>query len=64
MPKLIHHSPLGALEIAGIGTVPAGEPFTVDARTARRLLAQSDLYKKTGRRTSDDTDTDHDKGDD
>ena len=43
--KLIHSSPLGALEIPGVpGAIEPGKPFTVDDATAARLLTQSDLY--------------------
>lgn len=42
---LIHHSPLGALEIPGVlGPVEAGVPFTVDAAIADSLLEQADLF--------------------
>jgi hypothetical protein len=47
MVKLIHHSPLGALDIPGVGTVEAGEVFEVDAGTAKQLLQQSELYSES-----------------
>lgn len=43
--QLIHHSPLGPLEIPGVLGAPApGEPFDVDDDIGETLLAQSDLY--------------------
>ena len=45
MAKLIHNSPLGALEIPGVlGHPEPGEPFDVDDDLIEDLLAQSDLY--------------------
>lgn len=45
MTTLIHSSPLGALEIAGVpGLIAPGEPFNVDELHALTLLQQSDLY--------------------
>lgn len=44
--RLIHHSPLGPLEIPGVlGTPAPGEPFDVDDDIAENLLVQSDLYR-------------------
>lgn len=46
MTTLIHHSPLGALQIAGVaGSVEPGEPFDIDDAAATVLLEQSDLYE-------------------
>ena len=44
MTKLIHSSPLGALEIPGLGVIEPGEPFEVDAVRAAGLLEQAELY--------------------
>lgn len=45
MKTLIHHSPLGPLEIPGvIGRPEPGEPFAVDDDIAAELLTQTDLY--------------------
>lgn len=47
--KLVHHSPLGALEIPGVDGAPEpGEPFDVDDDLAQSLLEQSDLYAPAG----------------
>jgi hypothetical protein len=47
MVKLIHHSPLGALEIPGVlGNPEPGEPFDAPPAIAERLLEQSDLFQK------------------
>lgn len=47
MVKLIHRSPLGALEIPGVLGMPEpGEPFDAPPEIAHRLLEQSDLYAK------------------
>lgn len=44
--KLIHSSPLGALEIPTVlGPVQPGEPFEVDNDIAASLLQQKDLYR-------------------
>ena len=44
--RLVHKSPLGALEIVGVpGRVEPGEPFEVSELQAESLLAQSDLYE-------------------
>ena len=46
MARLIHTSPLGALEIPGVlGTPEPGEPFDVDDDIAESLLTQTDLYQ-------------------
>lgn len=46
MPKLIHRSPLGALEIVGVpGVVEPGQPFDVSDEQAEGLLVQTDLYQ-------------------
>lgn len=46
MAKLIHLSPLGALEIPGVlGRPEPGEPFDVDDDLVDGLLAQSELYQ-------------------
>lgn len=43
--RLIHHSPLGALEVPTVlGAVEPGQPFTVADDIADNLLQQSDLY--------------------
>lgn len=43
--KLVHHSPLGPLEIPTVlGPVAPGEPFTVAADIGRSLLEQADLF--------------------
>jgi hypothetical protein len=43
--RLIHKSPLGALEIPGVlGMVNPGEPFTIPDEDGVVLLAQADLY--------------------
>jgi hypothetical protein len=42
---LIHHSPLGELEIPGAGVVKPGERFSVDAAIADVLLEQGDVYQ-------------------
>lgn len=42
---LVHHSPLGALEIPGVlGAVEPGTPFDVDEQIATSLLQQGDLF--------------------
>lgn len=47
MTKLIHHSPLGALEIPGVlGFPEPGEPFDAPADIAATLLEQSELYEE------------------
>lgn len=44
--QLIHHSPLGALEIPGVlGYPEPGEPFDAPDDIAQSLLEQSDLYE-------------------
>lgn len=44
--RLVHKSPLGALEIVGVpGRVEPGEPFEVSDGQAEALLLQSDLYE-------------------
>lgn len=44
--KLIHRSPLGALEIPTVLGAPApGEPFDVDDDIAESLLEQGDLFE-------------------
>jgi D-tyrosyl-tRNA(Tyr) deacylase len=44
--KLIHHSPLGSLQIGGVlGLVEPGEPFDVDDELAESLLEQTELYE-------------------
>lgn len=44
--RLVHKSPLGALEIVGVpGRVEPGEPFEVSDSQAEGLLTQSDLYE-------------------
>lgn len=46
MAKLIHLSPLGALEIPGVlGRPEPGEPFDVDDDLVEGLLLQSDLFR-------------------
>jgi hypothetical protein len=46
MTKLIHRSPLGALQIVGVpGDIEPGEPFDVPDEVAEGLLIQSDLYE-------------------
>jgi hypothetical protein len=42
--KLIHHSPMGALDIPTVGTIEPGEPFDCPADLADSLLEQADLY--------------------
>lgn len=43
--QLIHHSPLGALEIPGVlGRPKPGEPFDIDDDLGKSLLKQSELY--------------------
>jgi hypothetical protein len=43
--RLVHSSPLGALEIPGVlGPVEPGKPFSVDKVIADSLLEQSDLF--------------------
>ena len=43
--RLVHKSPLGALEIVGVpGRVEPGEPFEVSDVQGEVLLAQADLY--------------------
>lgn len=44
MTQLIHSSPLGALEIPGIGIVDPGEAFEVEPGHAKILLEQDELY--------------------
>lgn len=46
MTKLIHSSPLGRLDIPGVGSIPAGEEFEVSTGQAATLLEQSDLYHR------------------
>lgn len=48
MPKLIHSSPLGALDIPDVGVVEAGTPFDCPADIAAGLLIQKDLYRRAG----------------
>lgn len=44
--QMIHTSPLGALEIAGVlGRPEPGEPFEIDDDLAEALLEQTDLYQ-------------------
>ena len=44
--RLVHKSPLGALEIVGVpGRVEPGEPFEVSGEQAEALLSQADLYE-------------------
>ena len=46
MVKLIHNSPLGALQIVGVpGDIEPGTPFEVPEEQAKALLIQSDLYQ-------------------
>jgi hypothetical protein len=46
LTTLIHHSPIGALQIAGvIGEIEPGEPFEVTEEHAATLLEQGDLYE-------------------
>lgn len=46
MPKLIHTSSLGALEIVDVpGVIEPHVPFTVSDELAARLLGQPDLYQ-------------------
>lgn len=46
MPNLIHSSPLGDIDINGVGrNIPAGVPFDVSEGVAKSLLLQGDLYK-------------------
>lgn len=43
--RLVHKSPLGALEIVGVpGSIEPGVPFEVTDEQAAGLLPQSDLY--------------------
>lgn len=62
MPLIIHTSPLGDLEIAGVGKVPAGEPFEVPDDIAETLLEQHELYalagKPAGKKPASTTTTD------
>lgn len=45
MTKLLHHSPLGPLQIAGVrGSIAPGEPFEVTPDQAASLLKQSDVF--------------------
>lgn len=42
---LVHHSPLGSLEIPGVvGPVEPGSPFEVDEQIADSLLQQDELF--------------------
>ena len=44
--RLVHKSPLGALEIVGVpGRIEPGVPFDVSDEVAASLLPQSDLYE-------------------
>lgn len=52
MKKLVHHSPLGDLEIPIVpGPVAPGDPFEVSDDIAASLLLQSDLYSAVAPRT-------------
>jgi hypothetical protein len=45
MTTLVHNSPLGDLDIPGVGTIPPGEPFEVDdPALAEKLLEQQELF--------------------
>ncbi len=48
MTTLIHRSPLGALDIPGVGVIEPDEPFDVPASLAEQLLEQSELYFEAG----------------
>ena len=44
--RLVHKSPLGALEIVGVpGRIEPGVPFEVSDAQAEGLLPQTDLYE-------------------
>lgn len=50
MRKLVHQSPLGALEIPGVvGILAPGEPFDAPDDIAESLLEQSDIYQTAPR---------------
>lgn len=52
MVTLIHRSPMGALEIGGVGVVEANTPFEVTKDLADRLLEQVDLYELAKSKTN------------
>ncbi|MBW9118884.1 hypothetical protein JNB63_02130 [Microbacterium trichothecenolyticum] len=53
MAKLIHRSPLGALEIGGVlGRPEPGEPFDAPTDIAATLLEQAGLYSPADYKTT------------